>query len=78
MARILKFHCNNCGGENLIFHATAKWDGVRFDLKQVNTHGAYCKDCVGHSLIFQSEEVVPNDLTKPQSDYNPMNRSGNL
>lgn len=77
MQKILKFHCNNCGGENLIFDATAKWDGAKFDLVQITPTPAFCEDCEGGVHTFQSEEVVFGD-EKPASNYNPMNRRGNL
>ena len=77
MPKILKFHCNDCGGENLTFYANAKWTGVTFELRDVETKSAYCKDCLGLTPIFKSEEIIFGD-EKPASNYNPMNQKGNL
>ena len=77
MPVLTKFHCHNCGGENLIFQASAKWTGVTFELREVDTKSAYCKDCRGLNPIFQSEEVIFGDM-KPASEYDLMKKKGNL
>lgn len=77
MARILKFHCNNCGGENLLFHAQAKWTGVTFELQETEIRSAYCNDCRDLTKTFQSEEIIFGG-EKPKSNYDPLTKTGNL
>jgi len=76
MPLMTKFHCNDCGGEDLIFHAIAKWDGIRFDLREVKLTTAYCKICQKESQIFKSEEFVFEE--KPKSNFNPIIKTGDL
>ena len=77
MPMLTKFHCDNCGGEKLIFRSTTRWTGTTFELQQTETRSAYCEDCGGIVPIFQSEEVIFGDM-KPASEYDLMKKKGNL
>lgn len=54
----IKYSCENCGGTNLLWDATAVWDteNQMFTLSDDALKNGTCEDCGAGDLLISTEE----------------------